>query len=204
MSRRLVDALRRPVARFRTYTPERWSLADWERAYGSGHLAYFDGIDEVARYGVLAAYIRLLPDGASVLDIGCGAGGLRRHLPNNDYVGVDLFPTAIATAQQLFDGGRSQFVCADVMTADLDAADVVVLNEVLYFAIDPSAMIRRAVELRRRDGKILVSMWRHPGDRYLWRQLDRHLRVEDVVHLRNPANRLARRGWKVACCGERS
>jgi hypothetical protein len=47
-------------------------------------------------------------------------------------------------------------------------------------------------------------MWRHPGDRYLWRQLDRHLRVEDVVHLQNPANRLARRGWKVACYGERS
>ena len=40
---------------------------------------------------LLAGYYRaLIPAGASVLEIGCGAGNLLELLPNRDVVGIDL------------------------------------------------------------------------------------------------------------------
>lgn len=182
------------------YRPERWSIAEWDRAYASGQLAYFGSIDEMARYSILAGYVRHLEGSPVIVDVGCGEGLLRRHLHGvlfASYLGIDLSEVALQRAGFLADS-RTTFVCADIMTANISRADVVVLNEVLYFAKDPGALLERVALLLRPDGRVLVSMWRHPGDRHLWAALERRFHLEDTVTVRNPASRLAGRGWRLA------
>ena len=49
---------------------------------------------------ILARYYRLLvPEGASVLEIGCGAGDLLAQLPNRDVTGLDVSATQLARAR---------------------------------------------------------------------------------------------------------
>lgn len=182
------------------YRPEQWAVSDWDRAYSSGQLAYFGDMDELARYSILTGYVRNLGWPPSIVDIGCGGGLLRRHLqglPFASYVGIDISDVAVRRAMALADD-RTKFVCGDVMTSDIPATDVIVLNEVLYFAEDPGALLGRIGTVLRPGGRLLVSMWRHPGDHLLWAQLGRRFLLEDQVDVRNPANSLARRGWRVA------
>jgi 2-polyprenyl-3-methyl-5-hydroxy-6-metoxy-1,4-benzoquinol methylase len=194
----LQDQFRRARSRL-SYQPESWSRERWERAYRSGSLDYFGAINEVARYAMLAGYVRLRPAGVSVLDVGCGDGRLADHLPASaSYTGMDLSDAAIHRAQARTGPGR-RFLCGDIMDEVRESADIVVLNEVLYFAPSPEAMLERAAALAGPGGWILVSMWRHPGDRHLWNLLQDRLRVRDQVSLRNAANRMARRGWRVGC-----
>lgn len=136
-----------------------------------------------------------------MLDVGCGTGVLRERLPDQHvgrYTGVDPSDEAIAQADQRA-ADRTSFVAGDVGTVELAPADVVVLNEMLYYVTDLDQFVDRLAPLVEPGGAIVVSMWRHPGDRALWRQLDRTWTLVDRVEVRNPANPVNGRGWRVAC-----
>lgn len=136
-----------------------------------------------------------------MLDVGCGTGVLRERLPNRHvarYTGVDPSEEAIAQAGQRGDD-RTSFVAGEVGTVEIVPADVVVLNEMLYYLADLDRFVERVDEIVEPGGAIVVSMWRHPGDRALWRQLDRRWSLVDRVEVRNRANPVNRRGWRVAC-----
>jgi 2-polyprenyl-6-hydroxyphenyl methylase/3-demethylubiquinone-9 3-methyltransferase len=189
------------------HQPERWSADQWTDAYGAGRLEYYGTLDELARYSLLVGYVRFFfppaPDGAAprVLDVGCGTGLLRARLDGagiGDYVGVDLSPTAVDSAERRR-FPRSRFVVGDVTTVDDGRFDVVVLNEMLYYVEDVSGFLTRLGALLEPSGLLLVSMWRHPGDRSLWRQVDEHFPLVDRVEARNRGNELTPRGWIVSC-----
>ena len=56
---------------------------------------------------LLAAYYRnFIPAGASVLEIGCGAGNLLELLPNRDVAGIDLSENQIEAARKRVPHGR--------------------------------------------------------------------------------------------------
>jgi hypothetical protein len=76
---------------------------------------------------------------------------------------------------------------------------VVVSNEVLYYLPDPVRFLDRAREGLPPKGLLLTSMWRHGVDDYLWRLVDERFERLDMVEVRNPASRIARQGWRVAC-----
>jgi 2-polyprenyl-6-hydroxyphenyl methylase/3-demethylubiquinone-9 3-methyltransferase len=90
-------------------------------------------------------------------------------------------------------------VLGDAATLDLPDSDVVVLNEVLYYFDDAGAVLDRVSRCLRPGGRVLTSMWRHPGDRQLWHMVDAHFQLLDRVEVRSERNRLARRGWLMAC-----
>jgi 2-polyprenyl-3-methyl-5-hydroxy-6-metoxy-1,4-benzoquinol methylase len=195
-----------------SYRPERRTSAEWSTAYGAGSLAYYEQLDELGRYSAIVGYVgwiasTLEPSRApSVLDVGCGSGLLRRRLAGLDlseYVGIDLSDAAIEAARsESF--AHSRFVVGDVATEALGEFDVVVLNEVLYYAADAQVFLRRIDELVREGGFVVVSMWRHPGDQRLWKTVEDALHVVDRVEIRNRANAMNGRGWIVALCGGRA
>lgn len=189
------------------YRPERWTSDQWTDAYGAGTLEYYDRLDELARYSVILGYVGWFADALgrapSILDVGCGVGLLRQRLSDDafsEYVGVDLSAAAIAEAQSQTHP-RSRFVVGDVTSVDLGRSDIVVLNEVLYYASDPSDFLEKLRGVRNTDGLLIVSMWRHPGDRTLWRTVDRAYPIVDRVQVRNRANPMNRKGWVVAAFG---
>jgi 2-polyprenyl-6-hydroxyphenyl methylase/3-demethylubiquinone-9 3-methyltransferase len=187
------------------YEPERRSADQWTDAYRAGTLDFYGGLDELARYSVILGYIGWFATTChrppSVLDVGCGVGLLRSRLesvPFSDYVGVDLSDAAIHAATTR-SHTRSRFVVGDFSSLDLGCFDVVVLNEVLYYAADAAAFLDRVRSALEPEGILLVSMWRHPGDRTLWHILDASFTLIDRVEVRNRLNPVNPRGWLVSC-----
>lgn len=219
MRRRLTRHARRAAAVLRgaavrvglaRYQPETRPVTTWDAAYADGQLEYYGGIEELGRYSIIGGYVGWFAATAgsrvSVLDVGCGTGLLRERLGNagvDRYVGVDVSEQAIDAARRRGGGDeRTKWVVGDVTDTRLavEPADVVIVNEVLYYAPDPVAFLRRIGSLVRPGGIVLLSIWRHRGDAALWRVVERELEVVDLVEVRNPANAVNPRGWFVACC----
>jgi 2-polyprenyl-3-methyl-5-hydroxy-6-metoxy-1,4-benzoquinol methylase len=135
-----------------------------------------------------------------VLDVGCGTGLLRTRLGTavGEYVGIDLSATAVEAARRHASPG-TQFVVGEVGSVDLGSFDVVVLNEMLYYVEDLGPFFDRLAALLEPSGLLMVSMWRHPGDRTLAAALDARFPLVDRVEARNRANQLNPRGWLVSC-----
>jgi 2-polyprenyl-6-hydroxyphenyl methylase/3-demethylubiquinone-9 3-methyltransferase len=192
------------------YQPERWTTDRWDAAYDSPSLGYYGGIEELARYSIVVGYVGWF--GASrpgrpprLLDLGCGVGLLRERLEGvelSEYVGVDLSDVAIRAAGAR-GHPRSRFLAGDVFALDLGRFDVVVLNEVLYYAADARGLLKGLRDILEPEGVLVVSMWRHPGDRFLWRIIDDEFPIVDRVEARNSANAVNRRGWALAYCSAR-
>ncbi len=188
------------------YRPERWTTEAWSAAYASGQLGYYGELDELARYSVLVGYAGWVASSRRepprVLDVGCGTGLLRRLLDGgtwSEYVGVDLSETAIDAARA-GPTDRSQYVVGDAMALDLGRFDIIVVNEVLYYADDPRAFLTHVRGSLAPGGVALISVWRHAGDHHLWKVVDEVLPILDRVEVRNRANTINDRGWIVACC----
>ena len=85
------------------------------------------------------------------------------------------------------------------MAIDLAPADVVVLNEMIYYMPSPGALLQRVASIIRPGGVVLTSIWRHPGDRALWRLLDREFQLVCASRTRSENNPYNRRGWRNSC-----
>lgn len=155
----------------------------------------------------------LIPDGASVLDLGCGQGVLaaligaarERHAQGDwpadwvpppatlDYRGVDLLQRDIERATRA--GGGARFERGDVRTADFGRADVVIVLDVLHYIApaeqgDVLARIRVAL---RGGGTLLMRVGDANGSlRFRWTVLADHV----ATFLRT--RRIARMHWRTA------
>lgn len=85
-----------------------------DAAHRSGAYDYLHSIAMLPRLAIVAAYVRAFGL-RRVLDVGCGTGDLLAFLPPDvTYVGVDIAPTAVETAQRRFaERPNSYFFCAD-------------------------------------------------------------------------------------------
>jgi 2-polyprenyl-3-methyl-5-hydroxy-6-metoxy-1,4-benzoquinol methylase len=187
------------------YRTEHWNPERWSQRYTDGSFEYFGALPERGRYSSIAGYVGYLAEEAKrplrLLDVGCGEGTLRRRLRESDvrdFVGIDLSADAVAEANaQHF--ANSRFSCADVLGFDEDGFDVAILNEVLYTVANPEAVLSRVASRLEVDGHLVISMWRHPGERSLWATVDGSFEVFDRVEVRNRANEVNPKGWIVAC-----
>lgn len=165
----------------------RWPKEQFDGDWRTGAWDYMSDRSEMPRYALLAGLVAAAHK-ETVLDIGCGVGTLRRHLPDDsfgNYRGVDISGAAIERATAV-GFPRSTFAVADGTSTPLEPADVVVLNEVVYLVADPLAFIARVGDLVKPGGQLLVAIYRHPGDIVCWRALDGiAAQTIDRVYVRN-------------------
>jgi 2-polyprenyl-3-methyl-5-hydroxy-6-metoxy-1,4-benzoquinol methylase len=189
---------------------------DWDGSYRKGEWDYLRRFDEEVRYAVLAGCIagHDSEPPAAVLDLGCGVGLLREHLPSGSidlYTGLDWSREAVEQAQ-LNGHERSVFVAASIDEWEPDGRyDAIVFSEVLYYLPQPVATVARYARSLRNGGSIFLSMWhpaifisaRHPtsakiirarlGYSSIWRALNRQYEiVADIVVKRDRLQR-----WRV-------
>lgn len=103
-----------------------------------------------------------LPDGAAVLEIGCGTGAIARVLADwpgvGEVLGVDPSPILLTRAQELSEGiANLSFEEGGRRLALPDAAfDAVVLHRVLSHIPEPGAVLAEAFRLLRAGGRLAV------------------------------------------------
>jgi SAM-dependent methyltransferase len=135
----------------------------WEEQYRRGGWTFMRGLDELARYSVIAGYLHALKPGGSVLDVGSGEGLLGDHLRPWGYAryhGIDLSEAAIAQAAPRADE-RTTFAAADAETYQPPGTfDAVVFNECVYYFNDPVGSVRRYEPFLEAGGCFVVSTFR--------------------------------------------
>jgi SAM-dependent methyltransferase len=104
-----------------------------------------------------------LPDGARVLDVGCGTGAVTRALAARpgvgEVVGIDPSPVFIERARELADGMAkvSFFVGSGRELPFSDGSfHAVVFHTVLAHVIDPGAALAEARRVTAEDGRLAV------------------------------------------------
>ena len=107
---------------------------------------------------LLRAVRRHLPEGGSVLDVGCASGGLLEAIRDQAgrLEGVETDAEAARVAARVAD----EIHVGSVVDIDLPSAafDVVVLGDVLEHLADPARAVARVVPSLRPDGVVVVSL----------------------------------------------
>ena len=147
-------------ARKNLNTPEYWDgvyRTEWE----SGRVTAGDYYRD---YGPIHdAIVELVPDGARVLDVACGAGVLCRKIaerrPASRVTGVDFSEYTIARNREA-DAGAVEYVCLDVRSSLRSLRggfDVVTMCEILEHLDEPERVVADAMTLLRRGGRFVVT-----------------------------------------------
>jgi 2-polyprenyl-3-methyl-5-hydroxy-6-metoxy-1,4-benzoquinol methylase len=135
----------------------------WESQYRSGGWQFMRGLDELARYSVIAGQLHSLKPGGSVLDVGCGEGLLAdqlRPFGYSRYLGIDVSEAAVQQAAARVDE-RTSFAAADAESYTPSARwDAVVFNESVYYFHDPLGTVRRYETFLEDGGLFVVSTFR--------------------------------------------
>ena len=119
----------------------------------------------------------LIPDRSRILDLGCGQGLMAAllqtardrcsnwpagmSLPPDPvaYCGIDVERRSIERAKHAVDG-TAHFVCADIRSVPFDAADTVILLDVLHY-LDYRAqeqLLRRVCDAMKAGGRMLLRV----------------------------------------------
>ena len=114
--------------------------------------------DVLSRHGAAAdvhaaVAARFVAEGMlPVLDVGCGAGELARHLPSGAWTGIDSSPAMVAAAPAGARLGR-----ADSMPFADGSFGGVALLYVLYHLEDPALALKEARRVGRRGGLVATA-----------------------------------------------
>ena len=114
--------------------------------------------DVLGRHGAVAdvhaaVAARFVAEGMlSVLDVGCGAGELARHLPSGAWTGVDSSPAMVASAP-----AGARLGQADALPFADGSFTGVALLYVLYHLEDPATALKEARRVGREGGLVATA-----------------------------------------------
>ncbi|WP_320053235.1 MMPL family transporter [uncultured Acetobacteroides sp.] len=105
----------------------------------------------------------LIPNDATITDIGCGYGPLcfmlSMYSPKRTILGIDYDEEKIAVANHNFlKTDKLTFVCSNAIEYELPQSDIFILNDVLhYMGMDAQeALIKKCISLLNPGGKIII------------------------------------------------
>lgn len=108
-------------------------------------------------------YHNLIPQDASVLDVGCGYGALSFMLgllsPNRRIIGIDYDFDKIEIAKNSYASSqRISFIHGDVLKCELPISDVYVMNDILHYlhVQEQKNLIRKIIEMMKSNGQLII------------------------------------------------
>ncbi|HXA14694.1 MAG TPA: glycosyltransferase [Opitutaceae bacterium] len=128
---------------------------------------------------LLAHYYNLLiPTGASVLEIGCGSGGLLGGLHAARKVGVDLSEPRIKAARAHVPDGEFHVQAGEELSLG-EKFDVIIVSDTLNYAADVQQLLEQLHTVAHADTRLIINF-----SSSLWRPV---LSVASWLGLKSPA-----------------
>ncbi len=155
-------------------------------------------------YGrMLAHYYRLIvPESASVLEVGCGSGALLAALPNRDVTGIDVSAEQVRRARLAVPHGQFHVQAGEA--ADLGRTfDTIILSDTLNLAGDVQGMLSRLHAAAHPRTRLILNF-----QNQLWRPvlglasllgLHRTPPVNNWLSRRDVVNLCQLADWEVVC-----
>src|SRR5580704_14264171 len=129
---------------------------------------------------LIAAFARLIPNDASVLEIGCGEGDLLAALPNARRQGIDYLPETVARARERHP--EIGFELGDAVAPPenlVPRADAVICDRLCHSVLDVQALLAGLKRRLAPDGRIYLTAFN-----YLW---EVPVRLAEMAGLKRPA-----------------
>jgi SAM-dependent methyltransferase len=116
---------------------------------------------------ILARYYNLLiPETASVLEVGCGSGELLARMHGNRKCGVDLSPAQIKQASEKIPSAEFYVQAGEELNLPDRTFDYIVLSETLNLAADVQLILERLKALAASETRLIINVYNA-----LWRPL---------------------------------
>jgi len=132
----------------------------------------FERITDIKRLKFISNVLESgLPEGAEVLDVGCGNGVISRSLGKQGFKvkGVDISEKAIARAMELNNNSNVSFEVksAEQLVSDGARYHAVICSEVLEHLNDPGKLLAVLHDVLHKDGVLIVTVPNGQGPREL-------------------------------------
>ena len=115
---------------------------------------------------ILAHYYRhIIPQTASVLEVGCGGANMLKLLPNKDVCGVDVSSRQIDAAKEILPHGIFQVQAAEELSLG-KTFDYIILSETINEATDVQSVFERLAEHSHEDTRLVINFYNA-----LWRPI---------------------------------
>jgi 2-polyprenyl-3-methyl-5-hydroxy-6-metoxy-1,4-benzoquinol methylase len=133
----------------------------------------FNRIADIKRLDFIIAALKSgLPEGAEVLDVGCGNGVISRGLGEQGFRvrGIDVSEKTIEKARTLNKFPNVQFdvVSAEQLVADGHRYHAIICSEVLEHLNDPGKLLKVLYQSLQDDGMLIVTVPNGKGPRELF------------------------------------
>lgn len=141
--------------------------------------AYYRAIEKLCKF--------IIPEGQSVLEIGCGAGELLHALRPKHGTGIDIAPRAVALGRQRYP--QYEFLCGDAETLELPELagrtfDYIVLSDVVGLLPDVWSAFRALRRVCSPRTRIIITYYN-----FVWEPV---LRLGERLGLKMP---IAQQNW---------
>ncbi|MEK7861787.1 MAG: methyltransferase domain-containing protein, partial [Chloroflexota bacterium] len=134
-------------------------LADERDTYRRKNAYYYAEIDRLAKF--------FIPEGASVLEIGCSTGDLLAALKPSRGVGLDISPRTVEIARQKHPHLHFQVGTAEDLTLD-EKFDYVVMSDVVGHLDDVWAAFRQLRKVMEPRSRLFLSYFSYAWNPILW------------------------------------
>jgi SAM-dependent methyltransferase len=108
-------------------------------------------------------YRRMIPPGARVLEVGCGAGDVLAALPDRDRTGIDLFASQLELARQQVPEAHLDCAAGESYTAD-QPFDFIVLSDLLNEVADVQRLLENLHGVAHPGTRLMLNihntLWR--------------------------------------------
>jgi SAM-dependent methyltransferase len=139
-------------------------LPDYSRRHLAKIEAHYDSDERLTRAALfyremLADYYNLLiPESASVLEIGCGAGDLLAHLKASNRTGIDLSGNQIKLARERIPDGKFYVQAGEDLSLPTQYFDYIIVSETLNLAADVQRIFEKLKFFSHENTRLIVNL----------------------------------------------
>ncbi|MEZ4903623.1 MAG: class I SAM-dependent methyltransferase [Spirosomataceae bacterium] len=133
----------------------------WNYQYNLGRWESLGDLQELGRFSVIVGYAQFLKPQGSILEIGGGEGYLQQRFDKSKYslyYCTDVSDVAIARGKK-YEDAKTKYFVADMNTYQPDRKfDVIILNEVIYYADSVDKILNRFNPYLEDNGIFIMSI----------------------------------------------